>query len=217
MSIKVLLADDHEIVREGLRSLIEKESDMEVVGEAADGRGAVELAQKLLPDVVVMDVTMPRLNGIEATERIIGECGTIKVLALSIHSNRRFVTDMLKAGVSGYMLKECAFDELVHAIHAVAEGQMYLSPKVTSVVIKDYIENGPGTESPASSGLTERECKVLRLLADGRSTKEIAANMGVSSKTIDAVRRQMMNKLGIHTIAQLTKYAIREGLSSLDG
>ena len=216
MSVKVLLVDDHAILREGLRSLIEKQPDMEVVADADDGRRAIELVRELSPDVVIMDVTMPRLGGIEATRQITGEFPAVKVIALSIHSRRPFVADMLQAGAAGYILKECLFDELVQAIRAVSEGGRYLSPRITDVVVDDYVKRlSSGDESPLRS-LTGREREVLQLVAEGKSTKQIAVELHVSTKTIEANRRQIMEKLDMHSVAELTKYAIREGITALD-
>lgn len=216
MSIQILLADDHALIREGLRSLLEKQPDMEVVAEADEGRRAVELVRELSPDVVIMDVTMPRLGGIEATRQITGEFPAVKVIALSIHSRRRFVADMLSAGASGYILKECLFDELVQAIRAVSEGGRYLSPRITDVVVDDYVKRlSSGDESPLRS-LSGREREVLQLVAEGKSTKEISMELHVSTKTIEANRRQIMEKLDMQSVAELTKYAIREGLTSLE-
>jgi DNA-binding NarL/FixJ family response regulator len=215
MSIRILLAEDHTIVREGLRSLIEKEPDMEIVGEAEDGRTALELVRELSPDIVIMDITMPSLNGVEATRHITSEFHQVKVIALSIHSNRRFVTDMLGAGAVGYILKECLFDELVQAIQAVYAGNSYLSPRITSIVVEDYIKRLTiVAESPLST-LTSREREVLQLVAEGKSTKQIALELHVSTKTVEATRRRIMQKLDIHSVAELTRYAVREGLTPL--
>ena len=216
MSIKILLADDHGIIRQGLRSLLEKESDLEVIAEAEDGREAFGLARELRPDIVIMDITMPNLNGIEATHKITGELPETKVIALSIHSNRRFVADMLKAGASGYILKECLFDELIQAIRTVADKGIYLSPRITDVVIGDYVKQLSQIPDSKLSVLNEREHEVLQMIAEGKSTKQVALTLHVSTKTIEANRRQIMDKLDIHTIAELTKYAIREGLTSLE-
>jgi DNA-binding NarL/FixJ family response regulator len=216
MSIKVLLADDHGIIRQGLHSLLEKQPDMEVVGEAVDGREALSVVNEKLPDVVVMDITMPNLNGVDATKQIIASRPKVRIIALSIHSNRRFVSDMLRAGASGYILKECLFDELVQAIRAVAEGRIYLSPRITGVVVDDYVERLSTGVRTELSGLNVREREVLQLLAEGNSTKQIALKLHVSAKTIEANRRRIMEKLDIHSVAELTKYAIREGLTSLE-
>ena len=216
MSIRILLADDHGIIRQGLHSLLDKQPDMEVIAEAEDGRKALDLVRELVPDIVIMDVTMPNLNGVDATRQIVERFPKIKVIALSIHSNRRFVADMLKAGASGYILKECLFDELVRAIRTVVADSIYLSPRITSIVIDDYVSIIPNNEISISSVLTKREREVLQLLAEGKSTKQIALALHVSTKTIEANRRQIMEKLDIHSVAELTKYAVREGLTSLE-
>ena len=215
MSIKILLADDHAIMRQGLRSLIEKQPDMEVVGEAEDGRKAIELVRELVPDIVIMDITMPDLNGVEATRQITGELPKVKVIALSINSNRRFVTDMLGAGAAGYVLKECLFDELVQAIQAVAAGHSYLSSRITGIVVEDYVNRMATVADSPLASLTGREREVLQLVAEGVSTKQIALKLHVSTKTVEANRRQVMEKLDIHTVAELTRYAVREGLTPL--
>lgn len=215
MSTRVLIADDHKIFREGLRALLEKQRGIEVVAEAKDGLEAVRFAQKLIPDVVIMDVAMPEKNGIEATRETLEVLPKIKVIALSMHSDRRFVLQMLKAGAVGYLLKDSAFEELAAAIQAVASGQTYLSPKITDVVIKEYLYSQARSEASVFTILTHREREVLQLLAEGKSTKEIAATLHLSVKTIETHRQQVMDKLDIHSVAELTKYAIREGLTSL--
>jgi DNA-binding NarL/FixJ family response regulator len=212
---RILLAEDHAIVREGLRSLLEKQPDMEVVCEAEDGRKAVERARELLPDVVVMDITMPNLNGIEATRKIINEFPQIKIIALSIHSERRFIANMLEAGATGYVLKEDLISELVKAIRAVTVGESYLSSKITGIVVEDYFKGlATVTDSPLSF-LTNREGRVLQLIAEGKSTEQIALELLVSTRTVDAIRRRIMEKLGAHTTADLVKIAIVENLVSL--
>lgn len=215
MSTRVLIADDHKIFREGLRALLEKQRGIEVVAEAKDGLEAVRFAQKLIPDVVIMDVAMPEKNGIEATRETLEVLPKTKVIALSMHSDRRFVLQMLKAGAVGYLLKDSAFEELAAAIQAVVSGQTYLSPKITDVVIKEYLHSQTRSEASVFTILTHREREVLQLLAEGKSTKEIAATLHVSVKTIETHRQQVMDKLDIHSVAELTKYAIREGLTSL--
>ena len=216
MNTKILLADDHKIIRDGLRALLEKEPDMEVVGEAQDGITTVRLAKKFLPNIVIMDIGMPDMNGIDATRQIISETQGVKVIALSMHSDRRFVLQMLKAGASGYLLKDSAFEELASAIKTVMAGQPYLSPKITDVVIKEYIVSLPKNEESVFTKITTREREVLQLLAEGKATKQIAAFLNVSVKTIETHRQQIMEKLDIHSVAELTKYAIREGLTSLE-
>ena len=216
MSIRIILADDHKIIRDGLRTLIENQSHMEVVGEAESGRKAVAMTLELVPDVVVMDVTMADLNGIEATRQIHKEQPSVKVIALSMHSDRRFVTGMLEAGASGYLLKDCAFEELARAIHSVISNETYLSPGITDIVVKGYLQKSSLTPASAFSTLTAREREVLQLLAEGRSTKKIAESLYVSIKTVETHRQRIMDKLNIHSIAELTKYAVREGLTSLE-
>jgi two-component system response regulator NreC len=216
VNIKILLADDHKIVRDGLRTLIEKENGMEVVAEAEDGRSAVKQAKKLLPDIVIMDITMPDLNGIDATRAIIEEAPRVKVIALSMHSDRRFVSGMLEAGASGYLLKDSAFEELATAIRAVVANQIYLSPKIADIVVRRFVSKSASTERSAFTELTKREREVLQLLAEGVSTKEIAGRLNLSVKTVETHRANIMGKLDIHTISELVKYAIREGLTSLE-
>ncbi len=216
MSIRILLADDHKITRQGLRSLLEKQPDMEVVAEVEEGRTAVRLVRELLPDVVIMDVTMPDLNGIEATRQIIGKFGDIKIIALSMHSDTLFVSEMLKSGASGYLLKDCAFEELARAIRTVVANKTYLSPSISGVVVDDYLHRLSKADFSGSEILTNREREVLQLIAEGKSTKQAALKLHISTKTVETHRRQLMNKLDIHTVAELTKYAIRKGLTSLE-
>jgi DNA-binding NarL/FixJ family response regulator len=215
MSIKILIADDHKIIREGLRALIEKKPGMEVIGEVENGRKAVQLVQELLIDIIVMDIAMPDLNGIEATRQIVARAPSIKVIALSMHSDKRFVVEMLKAGASGFLLKDCAFEELIYAIKAVRANRTYLSPKIADMMIKDYVRLLPMEELSVFSILTPRQRQVLQLLTEGKGTNQIAHDLQVSVKTVETYRQQIMDKLNIHSIAELTKYAIREGLTSL--
>ena len=210
------MVDDHAIIREGLRSLLEKQADMEVLADTDEGRKAVELVREKMPNVVIMDVTMAGLNGIEATRLITTEFPEVKVVALSIHSQRRFIADMLSAGAAGYILKECLFDELVQAIETVAAGGRYLSPRIADVVVEDYVKRLSTTSDSPLSALTGREREVLQLVAEGKTTKQIALELHVSTKTIEANRRQIMEKLKVHSVAELTKYAVREGLTTLD-
>ena len=214
--MKVLIAEDHGVVRQGLRVLIEEEPDIEVVGEAQDGLEVVELAKQLSPDVVLMDITMPNLNGVEAARFIREANPDIRVIALSVHFDKHFVMEMLRAGASGYVLKSCLFDEVLKALRTVEAGQHYLSPKITEVVLDDYIPLISKAKEASRERLTARERQVVQLLAEGKTTKQIALHLHVSPKTVDSNRRQVMNKLGISSVAELTKYAIREGLTSAD-
>jgi two-component system, NarL family, response regulator NreC len=217
MATKVLIADNHGILRQGIQALIEKHSDMEVVGQADNGLTAVELARQLQPDVVLMDVTMPKLNGIEATRQIKSELPDIKVLALSVHAKREFVLDMVRAGVSGgYMLKECVFDDLVHAIEVIVAGQSYLSPQIATIVLEGITKDSIfDVVNGNHKTLTPRENQILQLLAKGESAKQIASQLGLSVKTVEAARRQIMEKTEVDNLADLTKYAIREGLTTV--
>jgi DNA-binding NarL/FixJ family response regulator len=216
MKIKVLLADDHKLFRDGLSTLLNKQPDMKVVGEAKDGTSSVQLARELDPDFILMDISMSDLNGIEATRRILSERPRTKVLMLSMHSDRRFVIEALKAGACGYLLKDSAFEELLLAIKTARENQFYLSREITSIVVEDYINLVKSAESSAFAILTNREREVLQLIAEGKATKEIANQLNVSVKTIETHRKQLMDKLNIHSIAELTKYAIREGITPLE-
>ena len=216
MSIRILLADDHEIVLNGLRALLEQQPSMEVIEEVKDGREAVQITFEQMPDLVVMDVAMPGMNGIEATRRITKKHPEVKVLCLSMHSDKRFVLAALEAGASGYLLKECALEELIRAIRIVEANRIYLSPAVAGVVVDAYKNVRAAPKTSALSLLTAREREVLQLLAEGYSTKDIADRLFVSVKTVSTHREHVMDKLDIHSIAGLTKYAIREGLTSAD-
>ncbi len=216
MSIRIILADDHRIVREGLRALLEKESDVEVVAEAENGRTAVELADQLKPDVVIMDISMPDLNGMDATVQIVGRVPGTKVIGLSMHSSRRFVEAMLKAGARGYLFKNCAREELIRAIQAVAAGQTYLSPSITDCIVEDYISQAGAKAGSGSQTLTPRERETLQLVAEGRASKQIASELNISVKTVEIHRHQIMKRLDIHSVAELTKFALSEGLTSLE-
>lgn len=216
MPTRVILADDHRILREGLRALLESLPDVEVVAEAVDGKAAVELARTLRPHVVVIDVGMPGLNGIEATRRILAEVAGVKVIGLTMHSDARFVSAMLQAGASGYLLKDCAFEELARALETVVGGRTYLSPAISQTLVKDYVRHLATPVAPGTEKLSPREKEVLQLLAEGQSTKAMAERLQVSPKTVDTHRQQLMRKLGLHSVASLTKYAVREGLTSLE-
>ena len=216
MDIRIIIADDHQIVRQGLRVLIEKEPDMEVVGEAEDGQATVSLAKELHPHIVLMDIKMPDLNGIEATRQILTDMPDVKIIALSMYPDQRFVMNMLKSGARGYLLKDSAFEELAQAIRLVMANKTYLCPLVTEVVVKDLVTLNPASNQTALAVLTSREREVLRLLAEGKRTSQIAQLLDISVKTVDTHRQQIIHKLGIRSLAELTKYAIREGLTSLE-
>jgi DNA-binding NarL/FixJ family response regulator len=216
MATTILLADDHQLIREGTRSLIEKQPDLKVVGEAGDGRTAVSLARKLAPDIVIMDISMPELNGIDATRQIIENSPRTRVVVLSMHSDKRFVAAALKAGASGYLLKDGVSAEVSDAIRAVAAGQTYLSPRIAGIVVEDYVSNLPAGAAAAGAVLTAREREVLQLIAEGKATKRIAASLHASVSTVETHRRHIMEKLQFFSVAELTKYAIREGLTSPD-
>jgi DNA-binding NarL/FixJ family response regulator len=214
MKLRVLLVDDHELMRQGLRSILEREEEVEVVGEAASGVSALELARTLAPDVVIMDVAMQDLNGIEATRRIRAECPRVKVLALSSHSDARYVTAMLGAGASGYVLKANAYDDLRRALNAASRGRSYLCADVTEAVVRSA-RHGAGS-ARTRAPLSGREREVLQLLAEGLSSPQISQRLYVATSTIETHRRNIARKLGLHSVADLTKYAIREGLTSLE-
>jgi len=215
MNVRILLVDDHDIVRAGLRSILQNEKNVEVVGEAADGRTALQLVAELSPAIVLMDISMPDMNGLDATRQIVAKKDGVKVIALSMHSDRQFVVEILKAGASGYLMKNSVAPELPAAIRAVASGKIYLSPSVTDMVVEDFVRNQRPSGSPLEP-LSPREREVLQLLAEGKTSKEIAAALHVSQKTAESHRAQLMERLNLHTVAELTKYAIRQGLTSLE-
>ena len=215
MSTRLLLVDDHKIMRHGIRSLLEKQAGMKVLEETNNGRSAIEFARTLSPDVIIMDIAMHDLNGIEATRQIIAELPEVKVIMLSMHSDRQMVADALQAGASGYLLKDCEFDELVRAIETVVSNRTYLSPEIADILVENFVRKSPSEESSASSVLTSREREVLQLLAEGKTTREIANVLCLSTKTVETHRRQMMEKLNIYNVAHLVKYAISQGLTSL--
>jgi len=212
---RIVLADDHQLVRAGLRSLLEKEPGMEVVAEASDGREAVSLVTRLTPDLAILDIGMPNLNGIEATRQICAEVPQTKVLALSMHASAPYVSKMFEAGASGYILKDSAYEELLQAVRTVMVGRIYLGKDITGVVVEDYVRRSAAAPQVAETRLTPREREIAQMLAEGRSTKEIAGKLVVSVKTVETHRQHIMEKLKISSIAELTKYAIREGLTEL--
>ena len=217
MSTRIVLVDDHKIVRDGLRALLEGEDGVEVVAEAEDGRQAVELIRRTRPDVAIMDVGLPELNGIDATRQIIETSPGIKVIALSIHSDTQFVSGMFSAGASAYLFKNSAFEELALAISEVMADQIYMSPRVAGVVVDDYLQHLSGVKSPATGALSDREREVLQLLVEGKDTGQVAFQLNVSPKTVATHRQHIMDKLDIHNLPDLTKYALREGLTFLEG
>jgi DNA-binding NarL/FixJ family response regulator len=212
MSIRILLADDHAVLRHGLSRSLAMESDFEVVAQADDGHTAVDLVRETKPDLVVMDISMPGLNGMDATRQIRKDCPHVKVIGLSMHSNDKYIREMFKAGASGYLLKNCPFEELTEAIRSVMGGKTYISPSIGEVIISDFV-NRPDEQKSIFSVLSQREREVLQLLAEGKTTKQIGRALHVSPKTVEAHRLRIMTKLGIDNVAQLTKYAIREGLT----
>jgi two-component system, NarL family, response regulator NreC len=213
---RAIIADDHRIMREGLRSLLEKTGEFECIAEADDGYQAVMLATELRPDVVIMDIAMPNLNGIEATRQIKTELPEVEVVVLSMHATRNYVLQVLQAGASAYLLKDSAFEELSTALLAISRGGMYLSPAITKTAALANLKGGSsGGLAGQAEQLTKRELQVLQLIAEGRSTKDIAARLELSVKTVETHRKQIMDKLEIRSIAGLTKYCIREGLTTL--
>ena len=214
MTTRIILADDHQIIRQGLRSLINRQGGMEVVAEADDGRQAVQLALELDPTIIIMDVSMPNLNGVEATRQILRERPNVKVVALSMHADREYIDRMLEAGACGYMLKDCAFEELAEAIRTVLSGRRFLSARAAAAVAEG-LDRSARARAPVAS-LTPREREVLQLIAEGRSTKQAAAELGISVKTIETHRHNIMEKLAVHSVAELTKYALRQGITDLE-
>jgi len=213
MNIRVVLADDHKMILAALRSMLEKETDIAVVGEAGDGAALLELVARTMPDVAVVDIGMPGMNGIEATQRLLVGQPRLKVIALSAYSDKRFVLEMLNAGAKGYLIKASAGDELSRAIRAIAQGRTYLCPEVAGTIV----EAARGKTSLAGNAgvhLGRREREVLALLAEGNNSSEIAARMHIAASTVEVHRRNIMRKLDLHSVAELTKYAIREGLTS---
>jgi DNA-binding NarL/FixJ family response regulator len=214
MSVKILLVDDHQLVRQGLRSMLDEQPNLQVIGEADNGRAAVRMARELDPDIVLMDVTMPDLNGIEATRLLRAENPHTKVIALSMHHERQFLLELFAASGSGYVPKDSPIEDVVAAINAVMRGEIYLSPKLAGTVINECIGGVP--ENGAFCGtLTPREREILQLVSEGKNAKEIAHMLHISSKTVEGHRRQVMEKLKLYSVAELTRYAIREGVTSL--
>jgi len=216
MTIKIVLVDDHQIMREGIRAMLDLEKGLEVVSEAENGREALEIALDIKPDIIIMDINMPDMNGTEATRRIRKNCPGTRIIALSMHSDRFFVAEMLQAGASGYLLKDCSGQDIVTAIRSVHAGKSFLSPEITGVVIEDYIQNSSKDNPKSPTQLTTKEREVLQLIAEGNTSKEISSHLNIATKTVDSHRINIMNKLDLHNIAELTKFAIRYGITDLD-
>ena len=216
MSVGVLLADDHRIFREGLKPLLADGGEFAVVAEADNGLQALDLAREHRPGLAILDISMPGLNGIEVARNLNQELPDTAVIILSMHSDRRFVLEALRAGARGYVLKDGGFEELLEAMRAVCKGRLYLSSAVGDQVIRDYVNLADADQGSAFAVLSSREREVLQLLAEGLATKEIAARLNLSAKTVESHRKAVMDKLEMRSIAELTKYAIRQGLTSLD-
>jgi len=214
--IRVLLAEDHTIVRQGLRSLLESAAGIEVIGEAEDGREAIQKVGQLRPDVVVMDITMPALNGLQATRQIKRQFPEVKVLILTMHANEEYIFQILRVGASGYVVKQAAVTELVSAIQAVYRGDSFLSPSISGKVIEEYIRRAEAVVKSSYDRLTDREREVLQLIAEGHSTTEIAELLHITAGTVRTHKAQLMDKLDIHSTAELTRYAIRKGVITSD-
>lgn len=216
MTIRVLLVDDHQLLREGLRRILEGTAGIQVVGEADDGRAALAAVRESGPDVVVMDVGMEGMNGIEATQQLRKEHPLVQVVALSMHSDKRYVRNMIRAGACAYVLKESASEDLLRAVRAAARGEHYLSPRITGCMLERWSSPAPSGPASAYELLGAREREVLKLLAEGLSSKEIASRLTISTKTVETHRSNIANKVGLRSVAELTKYALREGLTSLE-
>jgi two-component system response regulator NreC len=212
MGVKIIVADDHAVMRQGLSTMLAQDPDITIVGQAENGREAVQLCRDQQPDVVIMDLSMPDMNGIEATRQITTACPRTRVVALSVHNNKRLVVEMLQAGAAGYLLKSSDFEEVVKAIKVVLSGKVYLSPDIAGLVVERIADRSPQTG--LGTTLTSREREVLQLLAEGKRSQDIADTLYVSVKTVEAHRRNIMKKLNLDSVAQLTKYAIQEGLTS---
>jgi len=214
--IRVLLADDHQLLIDGLRPLLEKQKNIEVIGIAKDGIEAIKQALKHRPDIILLDISMPGLNGIDAAKRILKEFAGAKIIMLSMHADPRYIQESLRSGVRGYILKESAAMELIEAISDVQKGKIFFSRSVREKVLHEYVEWIREGDQTSFSPLSVREREVLQLLAEGKSTKDMADILNISVKTIESHRKQIMDKLGLYSVAELTKYAIREGLTRLD-
>ena len=215
MAIKVILADDHQLFREGLANLLSESTEVEVIAQAVNGKDAIEKAKKLQPDVLIMDINMPEMDGVEATAQLLKELSDMKIIGLSIHANKQYIKGMLEAGSSGYLFKNCSYDELIKAIQMVHSGKKYLSEKITEILIQEYLnkeEIGPST----SSELTDRESEILKLIAEGISVSDISNQLFVSIKTINTHKQHILEKLNLKTTTDIIKYALKKGIISLD-
>jgi two-component system nitrate/nitrite response regulator NarL len=214
--IRLLLVDDHPVVRRGIRSCLSVEN-LEIVGEAVDGQEAVAKVKELMPDIVLMDIDMPKMSGLEATRQLRKEFPQVRVLILSVHSNKQYVLQIIQSGAQGYVLKDASPADLVRAIEAIDSGEAFFSPDVSQIVLNQYLtEAGNGEDESASGRLTSREREVLAMIAEGQSNKEMANRLGVGVRTVETHRERVMDKLSIHTVAGLTKYAIANGIARLE-
>jgi two-component system response regulator NreC len=214
--IKVLIADDHQLLLDGLSSILEKQRDIEVMGLARDGQEALEQIRLQIPDIILLDISMPRLNGLDAARKILQEQPDIKIIMLSMHADKRYIRESIQIGAKGYLLKESAIKEVITAIREVQKGAFFFSHEIETQVMQEYIQRTQSGDNPSRSPLSLREREVLQLLAEGKSTREVASLLVISIKTVESHRKQIMDKLGLHSIAELTKYAIREGLTQLE-
>ncbi len=215
MGIGILYVEDHEVFHDCMRHLFESEDDIGVLGTANNGRSAVRLARELTPELVIMDIMMPGMNGIEATRQIVSENPAVKVIGLSALSDSKKILEMFRAGAKGYVVKDSAFEELLQAIQTVARGKMYLSPNITGVVLEDFLNLFEAGQSVGLDLLTPREQEVLQLVAEGKSTKQVATELNLGLKTVETHRANIMKKLKVGSIAEMVKFALREGLTSL--
>jgi DNA-binding NarL/FixJ family response regulator len=213
--LRIFLADDHAVVREGLKALINSQPDMQVIGEAEDGRAACQRARDLQPDIVILDVSMPHLNGAQAAEQLKRVCPNAKVLALTVHEDTGYLRQLLKAGAAGYVLKRSAAEELIHAIRIVAAGGIYLDPNLAGKVVDRFVRKPSTNTALQGSDLSDRETEVLRLIAQGYSNKEIAAQLNISIKTVETYKARSMEKLGLHSRVEIVRYGLQQGW--LDG
>lgn len=214
--LKIVLVDDHRIVRQGLRSLLEKQVDFRVVGEADNGRSALRTITELTPDLVIMDIGMPEMNGIDATRHVLSSLPETKIIVLSMHAEQQFVQDVMKAGAMGYLLKDSAYEELVTAIRSILAGEFYMSQKIANMVMRDYVRHLSDDNQSRSATLSTREREIWKLLAEGLTSAAIATELHISVRTVETHRQNIMEKLQLKSLADLIKLAIREGVVSLD-